>query len=87
MTELAAVAGVSLRALQTGFLRHRGCTPMEFLRARRLDLARTRLLASAPGVSIATIARECGVSHLGRFSAHYRARFGERTTDTRPTRW
>ena len=87
MAELAAVAGVSLRALQIGFLRHRGCTPMEFLRARRLDLAHARLLASAPGASIAQIARECGFSHPGRFSAYYRARFGERPTETLPKRW
>lgn len=82
MTELAAVAGVSLRALQIGFLRHRGCTPMEFLRARRLDLAHARLLVSAPGASIGPIARECGFSHLGRFSGYHRARFGERPTET-----
>lgn len=83
MTDLARVAGVSVRALQQGFLKHRGCSPMEFLRARRLELARARLLASGGRVSVATVARECGFLHLGRFSSRYRARFGERPSDTR----
>jgi AraC-like DNA-binding protein len=83
MTDLAAVAGVSVRALQIGFLKYRGCTPLEFLRDRRLDLARAQLLAGSASTSIAEIARGCGFAHLGRFSARYRARFRELPTETR----
>lgn len=79
--ELATLTGVSVRALQLGFLQHRGCTPMEFLRERRLELARTKLLLH--GASVSDVARECGFAHLGRFSAQYRARFGELPSDTR----
>ena len=81
LAELQAVAGVSIRAIHAGFRTYRGCTPMAFLRQRRLELARTRLLSS-PGATVTEIALQCGFEHLGRFSALYRARFGESPADT-----
>ena len=53
------------------------------IRDRRLSEARKRLLEGGPNVSVAAIAKECGFAHLGRFSAHFRARFGELPTETR----
>lgn len=81
LADLPTVAGVSVRSIHAGFRTHRGCTPMEFLRQRRLELARTRLLAS-PGGTVTEIALACGFEHLGRFSAAYRARFGESPAET-----
>jgi AraC-like DNA-binding protein len=81
LTELSGLAGVSLRSIQAGFRRHRGCSPMEFLRERRLDLVRARLLQT-PDSTVTRIAHECGFAHLGRFSAYYRSRFGENPIDT-----
>jgi AraC-like DNA-binding protein len=81
LADLAAVAGVSVRAIQMGFRAHRGCSPTEFLRQRRLELARTRLL-SWPAATVAEIALQCGFEHFGRFSALYRARFGETPAET-----
>jgi AraC-like DNA-binding protein len=83
MVDLAAVARVSVRALQIAFQKYRGCTPMEFVRERRLERARERLLAGGARASIAEIARECGFAHVGRFSARYRMRFGELPGETR----
>jgi AraC-like DNA-binding protein len=83
VTDLAAVTGVSAWTLQAGFRRYRGCTPMEFLRERRLALSRTRLLSSPASTTVAEIALGCGFEHLGRFSARYRARFGESPAETR----
>jgi AraC-like DNA-binding protein len=82
LIDLAAVTGVSVRTLQVGFRTHRGCTPMAFLRDRRLGLARAKLLAN-PLRPITRIAIDCGFEHLGRFSAMYRARFGETPSQTR----
>jgi AraC-like DNA-binding protein len=82
MIDLAAVTGVSVRTLQTGFVRYRGCSPMAFLRDRRLVLARTQLLGK-PDSSVTQIAVACGFVHLGRFSAMYRARYGETPSATR----
>lgn len=82
LTDLAELAGTSIRVLQSLFRRHRGYTPMAFLRARRFEIARARL-ASGEAATIAAIAMDCGFTHLGRFSTEYRARFGERPSETR----
>lgn len=76
LDDLLAVAGTSARTLQTAFLRHRGTTPMRFLRDRRLERARAEILRR-PHARLTDIAIECGFGHLGRFAQHYRERFGE----------
>jgi AraC-like DNA-binding protein len=81
MTELATVTGVSVRSIQVGFQKHRGCSPLEFLRTRRLLRARSMLL-NGTDASVTEVALACGFEHLGRFSAAYKARFGERPVDT-----
>jgi AraC-like DNA-binding protein len=82
IADLTTATGVSAWTLQAGFRRYRGCSPMEFLRERRLELARTRLLSSPASTTVAEIALDCGFEHLGRFSARYRARFGEGPAET-----
>jgi AraC-like DNA-binding protein len=84
LTELSTLTGMSVRSIQAGFRRCYGCTPMEFLRARRFEHARERLLGRSgnPASSVALVAMECGFGHLGRFSIDYRARFGESPKDT-----
>ncbi|MGD9921527.1 MAG: AraC family transcriptional regulator [Pseudorhodoplanes sp.] len=79
MNELVAVTGVSERALQQGFRRHRGCSPSEFSRNIRLDAARAALLA---GEGVTQTALAFGFSHFGRFAQAYTARFGEKPSDT-----
>ncbi len=74
--QMALVAGVSLRSLYAGFKEHCGLSPMQYLRALRLDGARQSLLGE-PACSIATIAMRWGFAHLGRFSLEYKERFGE----------
>jgi AraC-like DNA-binding protein len=82
ITMLAALAGVSIRAIHAGFQKYRGCTPLEFLRERRLILARAELLSSHHA-TITEVATSCGFEHLGRFSILYRERFGETPSQTR----
>lgn len=74
---VAAEVGVSTRALQIAFREHRGMTPRAFLGACRLGAVRERLLRAGPDESVTRAAFDCGVTHLGRFAAEYRARFGE----------
>lgn len=81
VAEVAKAAGVSAHTLFAAFRAHRGCSPMEFLRARRFDWARARLLAS-PTASVTEVALSCGFEHLGRFSIGYRKRFGESPRET-----
>lgn len=81
--ELAAVAGVSVRALQEGFCRHVGLAPLAMLRRIRLGRAHDELLAAGPHeVTVAEVAHRWGFGHLGRFAAAYRARFGETPSAT-----
>ena len=55
---------------------------MEFLTARRLELARRRL-RNDPGSSVTEVALSCGFSNQGRFAKAYRAAFGENPSETR----
>ncbi|WIE74891.1 AraC family transcriptional regulator [Curtobacterium sp. MCSS17_007] len=76
--EIAAAAGLSPRGLQQSLRRHLDQTPGDLLRGVRLDGARGDLLrGDRDETSVADIARSWGFGHLGRFSATYRARFGE----------
>ncbi len=74
--QMAQVAGVSLRSLYAGFKEYCGLSPLQYLRALRLDGARQALLTE-PNCHIATVAMRWGFGHLGRFSSEYKERFGE----------
>jgi AraC-like DNA-binding protein len=77
VADLARLAGVSVRALQSIFHRHTGLTPMAYLRELRLDRAHEELCRADPGrATVAMIAHRWGFSHLGRFAAAYRERYG-----------
>ena len=82
LEDLADVAGVSARALQMGFRRFRNTTPMAYLRAVRLELARIELARASRSGAVASIAHLCGFEHLGRFAADYKARFNESPSQT-----
>lgn len=47
MADLARLTGVGVRALQLGFQKSRGCSPMEFFKEQRLHLARRKLVGGA----------------------------------------
>jgi AraC-like DNA-binding protein len=79
---LAARVGVSTRSLQLAFRQYRGAGPRQILEEVRLDAAHARLLSALPGDNVTRIALDCGVTHLGRFSARYRSRFGESPLST-----
>ncbi len=74
---LCAVSGTGGRALQKSVMALRGQSPLEWVNARRLAAARARLLKGPGGVAIASVALDCGITHLGRFSAAYRQAYGE----------
>lgn len=77
VSELARLARVSRRTLQAGFQRHLGTTPMAYLREVRLEMVHDRLREAEPGfTTVARIAHSAGFTHLGRFAASYRARYG-----------
>lgn len=81
-TQLAEVAGCSLRSLHSGFQAYCGVSPMQYLRDLRLDGVRADLLAGQGDTSVSSAALRWGFGHLGRFSADYKARFGEAPSQT-----
>ncbi|MET9862861.1 AraC family transcriptional regulator [Streptomyces smyrnaeus] len=78
LSDLAAAARLSPRALQEAFQRYVGRTPLAYLREVRLDRAHRDLVAAdADGpVTVAEIAFRWGFSNLGRFASWYRRRYG-----------
>ncbi|WP_058750700.1 AraC family transcriptional regulator [Curtobacterium oceanosedimentum] len=82
-TDLARVASLSLRALQTAFQRTFEQSPNAYIRQVRLDRVRDALLAGDPATTnIADVARAWGFAHAGRFSATYQQRHGEYPRET-----
>jgi len=76
--DLAAAAGIGVRALQQAFLRHLGLTPTAYLRQVRLERVRDALLVAEPSTTmVADVARAWGFAHLGRFAASYVQHLGE----------
>jgi len=82
VTEIAAAAGVSVRALQDGFRQFRDTTPLEALRNLRLDGAHAALRAPRPGDSVTAVALRWGFTHLSRFAIAYAERYRELPSET-----
>jgi AraC-like DNA-binding protein len=82
LTRLEQISGFSRRSLQYAFLRHFACTPMQWLRERRLELAHTLLTRPDPNTSITQVALTCGFPISGLFSQYYAARYGEKPSAT-----
>lgn len=83
MSTLEAWSGRSARALQVAFKKRFGIGPIEWVRQRRLELFRTRLLAADGPAKIGSLARECGIVRMATLSAEYTRLFGERPSQTR----
>ncbi len=83
VVDVAKAVGLSVRQLQAVLSRRYHTTPMELLREIRLRKARELLAEPENGIpTVAAVAHRCGFSHLGRFSAAYRQRYGEKPSTT-----
>lgn len=80
--ELAAVAGTSVRTLNSAFREYRDCTPMGALREQRLQGVRAELLMAGKGTTVRAIAESWGYANLGLLAAAYKRRFGEAPSAT-----
>ena len=77
-------AGTTLRSLQRIFAREVGMSPQQYVKARRLNAVRRRLLAADAdqSVRVTEAALSHGFNHLGRFAVDYRRYFGESPSET-----
>jgi AraC-like DNA-binding protein len=74
--DIADRAGLSMRQMQHLFATHHGLSPHAWLTRLRLEAAHLRLKGALPAPSVTDTALSAGLTHLGRFPAQYRARFG-----------
>jgi AraC family ethanolamine operon transcriptional activator len=83
LMEVCAAVGVSARSLEYAFKEICGVTPMRYLKARRLRLARRLLRDGTPArISVKQAALRSGFVQMGRFSCDYRKFFGETPSRT-----
>jgi AraC-like DNA-binding protein len=83
IADLAAIAGVGPRALQDGFQRYVGLSPMAYLRRLRLARVHEELREPAsPDQTVASVAHRWGFMHLGRFASDYRSCYGQSPSET-----
>lgn len=76
LSEIERQGQYGRRAIQKGFKAEVGCGPMQWLRRQRLHLARQRLQAGEPGLTVTQVAQACGYINLASFSRDFRERFG-----------
>ncbi len=72
-----ALTGVGARTIYRAFKRHRGYSPSEFSKQRRLVKARALLGDPLLSRTITEIAYDCGFNDLSHFSRDFAATFGE----------
>lgn len=77
LSNLEHVSGMSRRSLQSAFQKRYDCSPMQWIRFRRLEQARSTLENSTAQTTVTTTALECGFSSASIFSSYYKARYGE----------
>lgn len=85
LPQIAAAAGMSVRALLENYRTCQSHSPMRTLRDMRLDHVHERLRVEH-NRSITEVATEAGFSHLSRFAQDYRDRFGVTPSAERRTR-
>ncbi len=77
VTDLARGIGLSVRQVQHVVRAEYDVTPLGLLRELRLVEAHRLLRAASPHErTVAGIAHDCGITHLGRFAQAYRERYG-----------
>ena len=79
---MGSSSDISVRNLTMNFKKFRGCTPGQFLREQRLQVARSELLSSDQEQTVSQIAASLGYIHMGEFAKAYRKRFGEKPSET-----
>jgi len=83
LSDMARVAGVSIRRLQQAVHDATGQTPTALLRQIRMREVHRKLQRADPHQeTVARIAHDSGVAHLGRFAQQYRQHYGCTPSET-----
>lgn len=81
ISDVATYFGVSERAIEYGFARKYGVSPIQYFKFLRLHGARRDIRVGQ--LSVTNVAMKWGFNHLGRFSGIYRDTFGELPSQTK----
>ncbi|EAQ76598.1 AraC family transcriptional regulator [Synechococcus sp. WH 5701] len=76
LTQMELRSAYSRRSLQILFQERFGCSPMQWLKAQRLEAARQALLHPEADDTVASIARRHGFADLSGFAMGFRRRYG-----------
>lgn len=76
LTDLEALSGYSARRLQQLFRERFDCSPMRYVRRKRLEAALQRLETPEPGDSVTSIGRDFGYRRAGHFASDFQRQFG-----------
>jgi AraC-like DNA-binding protein len=75
MRDLTKLTGYSERSLQLVFKKKFNQTPFEYIEDERLKRAKALIEAHKQSKKIAEIAKDVGLTHLGRFSVNFKKKF------------
>lgn len=81
LSELVEQSGYSQRSLRNFFQERFDCGPIHWIRSRRLQAARQRLLSPQPGDRVSCIAACFGYPHLSQFSRDFQKAYNVRPSD------
>ena len=81
LSDLVKQSGYSQRSLRNFFQERFGCGPIHWIRCRRLEGARTRLLSPEAGDTVSVIAARFGYPHLSQFSRDFQKAYNVRPSD------
>lgn len=81
LSDLVAQTGYSQRSLRNFFQERFGCSPIHWIRHRRLSVARERLLSCQPGDTVSEIAASVGYHYLSQFSRDFQRAYDIRPSD------
>lgn len=87
VTELCQSLGVGSSTLYKVFREQVGISPQSYIKAQRLNGARSLLKKARPGTLVAQVANQMGFWHMGQFAADYRRQFGELPSKTLASNW
>jgi AraC-like DNA-binding protein len=82
LSNLEHVSGMSRRSLQLAFQKRFDCSPMTWIRLRRLERAKSCLENPTAFTNVTTTAMECGFGDPSVFSSSYKSYFGESPSKT-----
>ena len=82
VSDVAASCRIGVRALDRGFKKYMGVSPLQYMLDLRLQGVHEDLIANRNGNTVTDVAVYWGFLNLGIFAARYRERFGELPSKT-----